>query len=92
MALDNESTLNSVDDENKIIRMVSNLLDINLIKNMWCLNKEANNKIVQSLYKNLATGYYLGACLTAGKDGKEAQYPLLEKYMNKIYGCPVLRM
>lgn len=63
--LDDESQLNSIDSEMKLIKAIANLLDLNLIKNIWCVNKEQNQKIIANLYKNLGAGYYLGACLNS---------------------------
>ena len=63
--LSNDISMNSIDDEMKLLKAVASLLDVNLIKNLWGMNKERNGRIMTNLYKNLGAGHYLGACLNS---------------------------
>ena len=73
LELDEESQSNSIDEEGKLLKAIANLLDLNLIKNLWSSTKENNKKNLMTLYKNLGAGYYLGSWPSNKEEQNQSQ-------------------
>jgi hypothetical protein len=87
--LNNDSLGINIEESEKAFAIISNLLNITLVKNRWFNQWPQLEASIQSIYKSLASGVYIGAGIRQNRGNVES---LGSQWQCYTHGPAVLRI
>ena len=69
--------------------LISNLLNLTIIKNRWFINPPHLINIVKNTYKSLASGLYVGSAV---RQNRSSEARLSANWLSYCHGGAVIRM